>query len=144
MKHLKKSILLLAVAAMPFAFSSCGESFENTDKMVGKWQLVDYNGMAIDENFTWEFKADHSFAIHSEISEAIHPDAYDSEPWDGPGDFEGKWRLSGPTLIEYRQKYKQYGTVRISDVSDTELVFDLFGEYGTKFYEKEFTFKKVQ
>lgn len=123
--------------------TACNTDFPKTTEVIGKWQLVDYNGKSIDQNFVWEFKEDKTFNIHSEL-DPIREDLYDSEPWDGAGDFEGKWRLSGPTLIEYRQKYQQYATVRISEVSESELVFDLFGEYGTKFYNKKFTFKKVQ
>jgi hypothetical protein len=145
MKQLSINILMLTLYGL--VLSSCSQ-YENTDLIVGKWELINVKNFKADPGFIWEFNADETYTItNPEGSYENDPD--DSNPLRDKGVYTGMYNIDAPAGLTIREKYRPpyfYSAVEI-DGNKMSMQFieeDYVSKPGELTQYIKLTFEKVK
>ncbi|MBL4594146.1 MAG: hypothetical protein JKX68_10070 [Flavobacteriales bacterium] len=105
-----KVLLSLAIFLCSLVLVSCEKTYENTDAIIGKWQLISLtsaNGTEIkaSDDFIWQFNEDETYSIdntHGKLEE----DPYESNPFRDKGTYKGGYLVDAPMGLQIREEYR--------------------------------------
>lgn len=100
----------LVAFILMLTFSSCEESYENTDAIIGKWRLITLttaSGTEIkaSDDFIWKFNEDETYSIDNTYG-ILEEDPYESNPFRDKGTYTGGYLVDAPMGLQIREEYR--------------------------------------